>query len=113
MKIAFTVVLTILTLLAISSGITKLLLMQQDVEFFARYGFSDAMIIAFGAIQLIGGILMPLRKTRFIGAVVVASTFIVSLVLLLIDGNLPVSIITVVMTLLLFVVMWSSWQSDS
>lgn len=113
MKIAFAVLLTVLTFLAVSSGITKIVLMQQDVDFFGQYGFSNPMLIAFGATQLIGGILLPFKKTRFTGAAIVASTFLVSLAILLVDGNIPMSIVTTVATLLLCVVMKLSWQSDS
>ena len=113
MKIAFVILLTILTFLAISSGITKVVLMQQDVEFFGRYGFSNPLLIAFGAAQLIGGISLPFKKIRFTGAAIVASTFLVSLVILLMDGNISISIVTMVATLLLVVVMRLSWHSDS
>jgi hypothetical protein len=60
------------------SGVTKISLMQQDVEFFGKYGLSDPMLIAFGATQLIGGILMSFKKTRFSGAAIVAITFLAS-----------------------------------
>lgn len=113
MKIAIAVLLAILCLLAVSSGMTKILLMQQEVEFFGRYGFSNPMLVAFGAAQLIGGVLLPFRKTRFTGAAIVASTFLVSLVILVMDGNIPVSVITAIATLLLVVVMKLSWQADS
>lgn len=111
MKITFTIILVILTFLAISSGMTKVMLLQQDVEFFGRYGFSDAILMAYGAVQLIGGVMLPFRKTRFYGAAVVTVTFLISLVVLLMDGNIPVSIATVVMTSLLGVVMKQSWKT--
>lgn len=104
------IVVVILVLLAVSSGITKILLMQQDVDFFGKYGFSDPILIAYGLAQLLGGLLMIVKRTRFAGAAIVAFTFLVSLALLLIEGNIPVSIITVVVMLLLGVVMKQSWQ---
>ena len=112
-KTGFSILLAVLTVLAISSGIAKIALMQNDVEFFGRYGFSNAMIIAFGTAQLAGGILLPWTRTRFAGATIIACTFLVSLVMLLIDGNIPVSIVTAIATSLLFVVMKLSWQSRS
>ena len=112
MKIVYAIVLILLVLLAISSGVAKITLMQQDVDFFGKYGFSNPMIIAFGATQLVGGVLLPFRKTRFAGATIVAITFLVSLVLLLLDGNIPVSIATLVMTLLLGAVMKQSWRGS-
>lgn len=78
MKIGFSILLAILTVLAVSSGIAKIALMQNDVEFFGRYGFSARILIAFGVTQLIGGILLPWKRTRFPGATVTACTFIVS-----------------------------------
>lgn len=110
MKIAFTIILTVLTLLAIASGITKVMLLPQDVEFFGRYGFSNPILVAFGAAQIIGGVLLPFSKTRFVGAAIVAITFVVSLLVLLMDGNIPVSIVTLVATLLLGMIMKQSWK---
>jgi len=111
MKIAIVALLVILTFLALSSGMTKVVLVQQDVEFFGRYGFSNAMLIVFGAAQVLGGVMLPFRKTRFAGAAIVAGTFLVSLAILLMDGNIPVSIVTLIATLLLFLVMKLSWRS--
>ena len=88
MKIGFYLLLALLTVLAVSSGMAKITLMQSDVEFFGRYGFSDSMLIAFGVAQLIGGILLPWKRTRFMGATVTACTFLASLVILFIDGNI-------------------------
>ena len=113
MKIASTLILVLLIFLSILSGVTKVALMPEDVEFFGRYGFSNPLLIAFGATQLIGGVLMPFQKTRFVGAAIVAVTFLISLVILLMDGNIPVSIVTVVATLLLGVVMKRSWSARS
>ena len=113
MKMVSTAVLVVLIFLAISSGITKILLMQQDVDFFGKYGFTNTILIAYGAVQLLGGILMIFNKTRFYGAAIVAATFIVSLVVLLMEGNVPVSIVTVVATLLLAVVVKKSWKTES
>jgi hypothetical protein len=88
-------------LLAAASGVSKIMLMPQEVDFFANYGFSNAMLIAFGADQLAGGILMLMAKTRMVGTMLVAITFLWSAVLLVIAGNIPVAIVTVVCVLLL------------
>ena len=111
MKLASTIILVLLMFLAISSGVTKVTLMQQEIDFFGKYGFSNPMLIAFGATQLIGGVLLPFKKTRFYGAAIVAITFLISLVALLIEGNIPVSIVTAVATLLLGIVMKQSWNA--
>ena len=113
MKAVSKLILAVLILLAVSSGVTKILLLQQDVDFFGKYGFSDPILIGYGLAQLLGGLLLVFTKTRFVGAAVVAVTFLVSLVLLIIEGNIPISIITAVATLLLGVVMKQSWRPVS
>ncbi|MDJ0751519.1 MAG: DoxX family protein [Woeseiaceae bacterium] len=105
MNIAFPILLVLLTALAVLSGVAKVALVPSEVEFFSQYGFSNPMLIAFGAVQLVGGILLPWKKTRFTGAAMVALTFLVSLAVLLMDGNIPLSIVTAIVTILLFVVM--------
>jgi hypothetical protein len=111
MKTVSTIILVVLILLAVSSGITKVALMQQDVEFFGKYGFSNPVLIAYGLVQLVGGVLMVFKKTRFFGATIVALTFLISLAVLLMEGNLPVSIATIAATLLLGVIMKQSWRT--
>jgi glucose-6-phosphate dehydrogenase assembly protein OpcA len=111
MKIVFTAILAVLVFLAVSSGITKIVLMQQDVDFFGKYGFSNPILIAYGAVQLIGGVLLPFKKTRFVGAAIVAATFLISLVVLLMEGNILVSLATIIATLLLGAVMKLSWKT--
>jgi len=101
MEVLFKVVLVFLVFLAVSSGITKIMLMQQDVEFFGAYGFTNFLLILYGATQLIGGILIAIPKTRVIGALIVAITFLVSAIVLIMAGNIPVAIVTIIMILLL------------
>lgn len=108
MRIAFSIVLAVLILLALLSGFTKVALMEQDVDFFGRYGFSNSLLVIYGLSQIAGGVLMVLERTRFVGAAIVAITFLISLVVLVMDGNIPVSIVTAVATLLLGVIMKQS-----
>ncbi len=112
MKVAYIIVLVILTLLAISSGVAKVLLVQREVDFFGQYGFSKSALIVFGSLQVIGGLLLPISKTRFAGAAIVAITFLVSLIVLLMDGNIPAGMVTLVALLLLGVVMKQSLSND-
>lgn len=101
MKIVFNVVLAVLVLLAVSSGITKIMLMPQDVAFFGRYGFTDPILIAFGCSQLVGGVLLAIPKTRVVGAMVVAITFVISAGVLFMAGKIPITLVTIVCVLLL------------
>jgi hypothetical protein len=110
LKIIWAGILIVLILLAVSSGVTKIMLMQPDASFFGRYGFTSPLLMSFGFTQLLGGVMMALGKTRFIGAALVVLTFIVSLVLLVLDGNTLMAVITSVATGLLVAVMVVSWK---
>jgi hypothetical protein len=101
MKIFHIVSLIILVFLSISSAVTKILLMQQDVEFFAQFGFTNPLLIALGLTQLVGGILLILPKSRIAGALVVAITFLISFIALVMAGNVTVAVITLVFVALL------------
>jgi len=113
MKVVFTIILLVLILLALSSGISKVLLMPQEVEFFGKYGFSNPLLLAFGLVQVIGGLLMIFTRTRFAGAALVAITFLISLAVLLMAGNIPVAVVTLIAALLLGVIMKQSWPSSA
>jgi uncharacterized membrane protein YphA (DoxX/SURF4 family) len=90
-----------LMFLSISSGVTKIMLMPQDRIFFIRAGFSDPLIIGFGLVQVLGGILLALPKFRKIGAITIGVTFAVSAYLLFQAGNTRLALITVAFILLL------------
>lgn len=113
MRVVWTVILAVLTLLAVSSGVAKVILIQQEVVFFSKFGFSNPILIVYGALQLIGGVLLPFEKTRFIGSAIIAATFLISLVLLMLDGNVPLSVITAVATMLLGFVMVRSRKLEA
>jgi len=102
--IALKIILGLLVFLAISSGITKIMLMPQETEFFGKYGFNDIMLIVFGVVQVIGGALMVIPKLRTYGASAVFVTFGISLILLILEGNYPVTAITLIAMVLLIVV---------
>lgn len=110
MKVVSMIILIVLFLLAVSSGITKIMLMQQEVDFFGQYGFSDPILMGFGLIQLVGGLLLVLKRTRFVGAAIVATTFLISLVVILMEGNVPVGIATVIAITLSIILMKQSRQ---
>jgi predicted MFS family arabinose efflux permease len=110
LKIVSVVILVLLIMLSLLSGISKVMLIQQEVDFFGSYGFSQTMIVVFGLAQVVGGILMGFKKARSSGAALIALTFLISLILLLMEGNIPASVITVIAILLLGVVFKQNWK---
>jgi len=112
-KVFLNLILAVLVFLAISSGVTKIMLMQQDVEFFGKYGFTNSILVTYGVIQLIGGILLISPKTRIFGAILVAITFLISLVVLVMAGNIPVAIITLVCVALLGLIIKQTFDKQN
>lgn len=113
MKVFLKLILVILVFLAVSSGITKIMLMQQDVVLFGEYGFTNPILITYGVIQLIGGILLVLPKTRVIGALLVAITFLISLVVLVMAGKIPVAIVTLICIALLCLIIKQTFDKKN
>ena len=111
MKILLRINLVILVFLAITSGIAKIMLMPQEIEFFGSIGFNDSMLIVFGVSQILSGLMMTLSKTRLIGAIIVAITFAISAIALFLSENIIVAIITCITLLMLSVVIKQSLNS--
>jgi len=111
MKTLLQINLVILVLLAISSGVTKIILMPQEVQFFGSVGFSNLMLIIFGVSQVVGGLMLVLSKTRLIGAIIIAITFIISAVVLFMSENIVVAIVTCFTLLMLSVVIKQNLSS--
>lgn len=93
MKVPQIVTLAVLVFLAVSSGVTKIMLVPQDVMFFGEYGFTNPLLVIFGAVQVVGGLMMFVR-TRMIGASAVAITFVISVVVLVLAGSVGPTIAT-------------------
>ncbi len=96
MKVLFYILLLVLVFLAVSSGLSKVVLMPREVDFFSQYGFANPLLMAFGLFQLVGGIGLLFPKTRLIGAGIVALTFLISAVVLFLSGNILVTVVTLV-----------------
>jgi hypothetical protein len=111
MKILLKINLAILVLLAISSGVSKIMLMPQEVQFFGSVGFSNLILVIFGLFQVVGGLMLVLSKTRLSGAIVVAITFAISAIVLFISENIMVALITCFTLLMLSVVIKQSLES--
>jgi hypothetical protein len=101
MRVLFYILLLINVLLAISSGISKVLLVPQEVEFFGEFGFNNAIIMAFGALQCIAGITMAIPKTRLLGLAMGAITFLISAVILFFANKITMVLITLAFVLIL------------
>lgn len=86
MKVALWINRVALTLLSISTAGVKLAGMEEEMVIFRTVGFSDAMTMAFGVVQLVGGLLLLPPKTTRIGAWVMVPTFLFATGVLFANG---------------------------
>lgn len=104
MKIFKIIILILLVGLGVSSGLAKIMLIPGEMDFFKGVGFSQTLLILFGIIQLIGGILLILKKMRKIGASVIAITFFASTILIFLSGKIVFGFFSILPILLAVVI---------
>jgi len=87
LKIVKILIIVAVALLSIAAGLAKVMQTEQEMAFLQGFGFSSALVIVFGVVQLAGGVLLVLPGTRIPGAVLAAAAFAVSALLIFIGGN--------------------------
>ncbi len=110
MKIVITIIALLLGLLSIAAGVAKVTLVPEEVAFLSQFGFSTALTISFGAAQVFGGLLLMLPQTRFYGCVIAGIAFALSVVLLLIIGDIPFAGVSLVPLILTGVIAYQSFS---
>ena len=95
MKIVSYLIIAIVALLSIAAGLAKVMQAPQEMEFLQGAGLSTGLIVVFGAVQILGGVVLVPRKTRVVGAVIAAVAFAVSAVLSFLSGNLVFGLVSI------------------
>lgn len=95
MRIVKIIFLVIVVLLGLGSGTSKVMLLPDEVAFFGKTGLTDVGIQIFGAIQIIGSLMLPFQKGRFLGSLILIVTFLFSTVLILMSGNISFGIFSI------------------
>lgn len=75
MKIFLKVILILTILLSLATGLFKILQQEADIQLFKVLGFTALHTTIFGAIQIIGGILIIFKPYRRIGGTIMFITF--------------------------------------
>lgn len=113
MKIVNILIVAIVALLSVAAGLAKVMQTQQEMEFLQGFGLSTAMIVAFGLVQILGGILLVPPKTRLAGAILAASAFVVSIVLIFVAGNITFGLVSMVPVALAVLIIFQSASSSN
>ena len=86
----------LLALLSIAAGTAKVMEIPQEMEFLLGAGLNADQILAFGGVQILGGLLMVLFKARFIGSIIAALAFLLTSVFLFQSENILFAAISLV-----------------
>ena len=113
MKIVNILIIAIVALLSIAAGLAKVMQTQQELEFLQGFGLSTAMIVAFGLVQILGGVLLVSPKTRLPGAILAALAFVVSTVLIFVGGNLTFGLVSMLPIALAGVIIYQSARNTN
>jgi len=89
MKIVRLVLLVVLILLSIATGVTKLIQIPAEMELFGNAGWPIWLTLAFGVVQIAGGLLLIAPQSRRYGAMVMIVTFVIASAVVLINGMIP------------------------
>jgi len=87
MKVGITIIAVLIGLLSIIAGAAKIALIPEEVDFLSQFGFTSALTITFGIVQVLGGLQLVIPTTRFFGSLIAGLAFAFSVVLLLVAGN--------------------------
>lgn len=108
MKILNLALIAIITLLTIAAGVAKILQSPEEVKFLQGFGFNSALIIAFGVVQVIGGIFLALPKARKWGALITSVGFSISSILIGLSGNLVFSLVSMLPVIITIFIFWQN-----
>lgn len=96
MRVAHITVAVLIGLLSLAAGAAKIALVPEERSFLGQFGFTDALTIAFGIVQVLGGLLIMFAGTRFFGAILAGAAFALSFALLLVGGQLAFAALSLV-----------------
>lgn len=96
MKIFKTIILVLLIAMSLGAGAAKIFQIPQEVEFFTQAGLSVTFMMALGALQIAGGGFSAFQKFRKPGAAVMGIGFLVSTIVIFINGNIGFGVISLV-----------------
>lgn len=88
MKIFRIVVLVVLIAMSLSAGAAKVMQMPQEVQFFEAAGLNVHLLMALGALQIIGGVLAAFPDFRKSGAIIIGVGFLVSSFAIFMTGDI-------------------------
>ena len=89
-------------LLALASGIAKIMLIPEELAFFQKVGLTETVIILVGILQIISAALILINRFSKIGATLLGITFIFSTILIFLSGDVTFGLFSILPIVLIF-----------
>jgi len=97
----------LLALLGVAAGVAKILQMPQEMAFFqGELGYSSRVIVVFGIFQLVGGLMVVIKKTRLPGSILLGLTMFLSAIVIFMSGSILLGLVSLLPVLMADVVAW-------
>lgn len=113
MQRAKIIILVLLVLLGAAAGLAKITLAPPEVGFFSGLGLGTLVVVAFGILQFVGALLLPFKKTRLVGAVILDVTFTLSVVMILMTGQIGFALVSVIPVIMAGYIIYDTRVSGS
>ncbi len=108
MKVINLLIIVVVVLLSIAAGLAKVMQTPQEMEFLQGLGLNPVLIIVFGLVQIVGGVLLLPNRTRMPGAILVTLALVVSTVLIFIGGDLRFGLFSLIPIALASVIIYQT-----
>lgn len=103
----------LLALLGVAAGVAKMMQAPQEMAFFqGEMGFTTNVIVTFGFLQFVAGVMLVFQKTRLAGAILLGLTLFVSCVIVFMGGKTLLGVISIVPVLMADVTAWLEFQAQ-
>jgi hypothetical protein len=109
-KILHLILVAIIALLSIAAGAAKIFQSPEEVQFLEGFGFSQKLILIYGLVQVIGGILLAIPKTLKVGSIITIFAFTLASILIALSGNYVFSLISLLPIAMTVFIFWQSSQ---
>lgn len=112
MKFLFYLGLFVMVALSLAAGGAKVVAMEQEVELFRDARIDPSWLLPLGVLQIVGGLLAALFRTRRAATVVVALGFLISTFVIFRTGNSEFAVVSLTPVVLCILIFWRSNRLD-
>ena len=102
--------LVIIALLSLVAGTAKVAQVPEEMAFLEQFNLNQPAILVFGTVQILGGVLALISKTKLYGLWLVQIAFLVSAGLVFISGNIPFGVFSLLPVLLASFLIIKAWH---